>query len=79
MPTCVNKNGLIFVWAPKNRAFLLDPICLAHLSVWSLVNLLYSCNSIATQFATKEQLKDLTHMFCFQILNYKLYKEGLFS
>jgi hypothetical protein len=34
----------------------------------------YSCNSITTN----EQLKDLTHMFCFQIPCYKLYKEGFF-
>ncbi len=35
----------------------------------------YSCNLIAT----KEQLKDLTHMFCLWISCHKLYKEGLFS
>ncbi len=35
----------------------------------------YSCNSIIIN----EQLKDLTHMFCFQIPWYKLYKEGLLS
>jgi len=34
---------------------------------------------VATQFATNEQLKDLTHMFCFQIPCYKLYKKGFFS
>ncbi len=34
---------------------------------------------IAIQFATKEQLKDLTHIFCFWIPCYKLYKEGVFS
>ncbi len=34
----------------------------------------YSCNSIAI----KEQLKDLTHMFCLQIPCYKLYTKGLF-
>jgi hypothetical protein len=39
----------------------------------------YSCNSIAIQFATKKQLKDLTLMFCFQIACYKLYKKDLFS
>jgi hypothetical protein len=39
----------------------------------------YSCNSIATLFATKKQLKTLTHMFCFQIPSYKLCKKGLFS
>jgi hypothetical protein len=45
----------------------LDLVCLECLSV-----------IIATQFATTEQLKDLTHMLCFQIPCYKLYKEGLF-
>jgi len=34
---------------------------------------------VATQFAVKEQLKDLTHMLCFWISYYKLYKEGMFS
>ncbi len=34
---------------------------------------------ITIQFATKKQLKDLTHMFCFQIPCRKLYKEGAFS
>ncbi len=34
---------------------------------------------IATQFATKEQLKDLSHMFFFQIPCYKLYKKGVFK
>ncbi len=34
-----------------------------------------SCNSIVIN----EQLKDLIHMFCFQIPCYKLYKEGLLS
>ncbi len=53
--------------------------CLKRLSVLSLVNLLYSCNSIAIQFAIKEQVKDLTHMFCFQIPCYKLYKKDMFS
>jgi hypothetical protein len=33
----------------------------------------------ATQFASSQQLNDLTHMFCFQIPCYNLYKEGLFS
>jgi hypothetical protein len=32
---------------------------------------------VATQYATKEQLKDLTHMICFLIPCYKLYKEDL--
>ncbi len=34
---------------------------------------------VTIQFATNEQLKDLTHMICLQIPCYKLYKEGLFS
>jgi hypothetical protein len=34
----------------------------------------YSCNSITTN----EQLKDLTHMLCFQIPCYKPYEEGFF-
>jgi hypothetical protein len=34
---------------------------------------------VAIQFTTNEQLKDLTHMPCFQISCYKLYKKGLFS
>jgi len=65
----------------NNGAF---PFDLAHLknqkslNVWSLDDLTHSCNSIATRFAIKDQLKDLTHMFCFRILCYKLYKEGLF-
>jgi hypothetical protein len=32
-----------------------------------------------TQFAFNEQLKDLTHMFCFRIPCYKLYTKGLLS
>jgi hypothetical protein len=34
---------------------------------------------VVTQFVVKEQLKYLTHMFCFSIPCYKLYKEGLLS
>jgi hypothetical protein len=52
----------------NNGGLPLDLVCLEHLSV-----------IIATQFATNEQLKDLTHMFCLRIPCYKLYKEGLFS
>ncbi len=33
---------------------------------------------VEIQFAIKEQLENLTHMFCFWILNYRLYKEGIF-
>jgi hypothetical protein len=35
----------------------------------------HSCNSIATQFTTNEELKNLTHMFCLGIPCYKLYKK----
>jgi hypothetical protein len=52
-------------WTPPPR---LDPTCLERLNV-----------IVAIQFATNEQVKDLTHMFCFWIPCYKLYKEGLFS
>ncbi len=38
----------------------------------------YNCNSIATQFAIKEQLKVLTHMFCLRFPCYKLYKKSFF-
>ncbi len=34
---------------------------------------------IATQFASNEHLKDLTHMLSLRTSCYKLYKEGLFS
>jgi hypothetical protein len=63
----------------KNGAFPLNLAHLECLNVLSLVGLPYSCNSIANQFATKEQLKDLTHMFCCQIPCYKLYIKNLFS
>jgi hypothetical protein len=33
---------------------------------------------VEIQFAIKEQLENLTHMFFFKILNYRLYKEGIF-
>ena len=46
----------------------MDLACLKHLSV-----------IVVTQFATNEQLKDLTHMFCLQIPCYKLYKQGFIS
>ncbi len=52
----------------KNGAFPLDLACFEHLSV-----------IVVTQFVNNEQLKDLTHMFCFEIPCYKLYEEGLFS
>jgi hypothetical protein len=60
----------------NNRAFPLDLSCLECLSVQSLANLPYV---VATQFATKKQLKDLTHMPCLGIPCHKLYKKGLFS
>jgi hypothetical protein len=52
----------------KNGTFPLDLACLEHLNV-----------IVAIQFATNEQLKDLTHMFSLQIACYNLYKKGLFS
>ncbi len=55
----------------------MDPTYHGRLSVRSPTGLPDSCNSIATQFATKEQLKGSTHMFCLRIPCYKLYKEGL--
>ncbi len=57
-----------FLDAKINGFFPLDPAYLEHLNV-----------IVAIQFATNEQLKDLTHMLCFQIPCYKLYEEGLFS
>ncbi len=48
-------------------ALPLDLACLEHLNV-----------IIVIQFATNEQLKALTHMFCFQIPCYKLLKKHLF-
>jgi hypothetical protein len=63
----------------NNKAFPLDPACLERRIVRSLAGLSYSCNSIAIQIATNEQLKDLTYMFCFRIPCYKLYKKGLLS
>ncbi len=45
----------------------MDLACLERLSV-----------IVVIQFATNEQLKDLTHMFCLRIPCYKLYKENLF-
>jgi hypothetical protein len=52
----------------NNGTFPLDLACLECLNVL-----------IVTQFATNEQLKDLTHMFYLRISYYKLYKKGLFS
>jgi hypothetical protein len=62
-------GGFKFCLDTKNNGALpLDLACLERLIV-----------IIATQFAINEQLKDLTHMICFGIPCYKLYKEGLFS
>jgi hypothetical protein len=33
---------------------------------------------VATQFATKVQLKNLTHMFCPSFSSWKLYNKGAF-
>jgi hypothetical protein len=53
-------------------------ILVKHQKNWSLpLDLAYfKCLNVtvATQFATNEQLKDLTHMFYLQIPCYKLYK-----
>ncbi len=35
--------------------------------------------AITTQFATKKQPIDLTHMFCLWIPCHKIYKKGVFS
>jgi hypothetical protein len=67
-----------FLDTKNNGALPLDPTYHECLSVRSPIGLPNSCNSIATQFATKEQLKGSTHMFCLQIPCYKLYKKGLF-
>jgi hypothetical protein len=63
----------------NNGAFPLDPVDHECLSLLSSVVLSYSCNSIVIQFTTNEQLKYLTHIICFRIPCFKLYKEGLFS
>jgi hypothetical protein len=61
-------RGVQILFRHKNNGTLpLNLACLKHLNV-----------IIVTQFATNEQLKDLTHMFCFWIPCYKLYKESLF-
>jgi len=61
--------GFKFFSNLKNNGTLpLDLACFERLSV-----------IVAIQFAINEQLKDLTHMVCFQIPCYKLYKESLFS
>jgi hypothetical protein len=59
-------KGFKFCLHIKNNGAL--PLDLAYLACLSVI--------IATQFATNEQLKNLTHMFCVQIPCYKLYKEG---
>jgi hypothetical protein len=49
----------------NNGALSLDPTYPEQLSLLSLIGLSYNCNSIATQFAAKEKLKDLSHIICF--------------
>jgi hypothetical protein len=44
----------------NNEALPLDPTCIEHLNVWLPIGLPYV---VATQFASKNQLEDLTHMF----------------
>jgi len=46
------------------------PLDLGYLECLNVIGLI--------QFAINEQLKDLTHMICFQIPCYKLYKKELF-
>jgi hypothetical protein len=45
----------------NNKTLPLDLVCLERLNVQSPTGLPYV---VATQFATKKQLKDLTHMPC---------------
>jgi len=63
------EEGFKFCLNTKNNKA--HPLDLAYLECLNAI--------IATQFATNEQLKDLTHMFCLRISCYKLYKKGLFS
>ncbi len=58
-------GGLQVLLDTKNNGTL--PLNLAYPEHLSVI--------IATQFTTKEQLKDLTHRICFRITCYKLYKE----
>jgi hypothetical protein len=64
---CTNR-GVQVLNTKKNGPLPLDLTYLEHLSI-----------IVATQFATNEQLKDLTHMPCFLIPCYKLYKKGFLS
>ncbi len=41
-------------------------------------NIKHVGKSFFSQFATRGKQKTLTHMFCFLIPCYKLYKEGMF-
>jgi hypothetical protein len=55
------KGVQVFLGHQKHRTFPLDLVCPERLSVQSLTSLPYV---VATQIATKKQLKDLTHMLC---------------
>jgi hypothetical protein len=68
-----------FLDIKNNGTLPLDVAYLERLSVWSPIGVPDSWNSIVTQFATKQQLKNSTHMLCLQIPCYQLYKKGLFS
>jgi hypothetical protein len=61
-------KGVKFCLDTKNNGVL--PLDLAYFKCLNVI--------VAIQFATNKQLKNLTHMFCFQIPCYKLYKEDLF-
>jgi hypothetical protein len=61
-------EGFNFCLNTKNNGVL--PLDLAYLECLSVI--------VLTQFAINGQLKDLTHMLCFQISCYKPYKECLF-
>ncbi len=62
-------RGVKFCLDTKNNGVL--PLDLAYLKCLNVV--------VAIQFATNEQLKSLTQIFCLWIPYYKLYKEGLFD
>jgi hypothetical protein len=76
---------LTIFWTP-NVSIRRVQVLFRHQKQWSLplgFNLpwtlkCYNYNSITTQFAPNEQLKDLTHMFYLLLPCYKLYKEILF-
>ncbi len=62
-------GGFKFCLDTKNNGTL--PLDLAYLERLNVI--------VTIQFATNEQLKNLTHMFCLQIPCYKVYKKNLFS